>query len=230
MRLKNLFSVALLLLPLSVYADFTARVVGVHDGDTITALDESNTQHKCRLGLIDAPELSQDFGQRSKQSLSDLVFGKTVRISSSEVDQYKRNVCVIFVGNTDVNLEQVKRGMAWVYQQYAKRSPNYGTYLAAETQAKAARLGLWQGANPQPPWEFRHGSKSHSASSGTESFFSMITGNKQVSPAAPAVDCGTKHLCSQMTSCEEAKHYLNDCHVTSLDRDHDGIPCQKLCQ
>ena len=56
----------------------TGKVVGVSDGDTITALDEQKRQHKNRLDGIDAPESSQDFGSRANQSLSDLVFGKTV--------------------------------------------------------------------------------------------------------------------------------------------------------
>ena len=43
------------------------RVVGVHDGDTITGLDDSKTQHKVRLDAIDVPELGQAFGQESKK-------------------------------------------------------------------------------------------------------------------------------------------------------------------
>jgi hypothetical protein len=46
------------------------RVVGVSDGDTITVLDDSNTQHKIRFTGIDAPEKGQAFGERSKQGLS----------------------------------------------------------------------------------------------------------------------------------------------------------------
>lgn len=34
--------------------------------------------------------------------------------------------------------------------------------------------------------------------------------------------------CKQMKSCAEACEYLQDGY-TSLDRDHDGIPCEKLC-
>ena len=50
------------------------RVVGVHDGDTVTLSMVHNQQLKIRLAQIDAPELDQAFGQRSKQSLSDMVF------------------------------------------------------------------------------------------------------------------------------------------------------------
>ena len=59
---------------------FEGRVVGVHDGDTITLLLAGNQQLKIRLAQIDAPESSQAFGQRSKQSLSELVFNKTIRL------------------------------------------------------------------------------------------------------------------------------------------------------
>jgi hypothetical protein len=32
-----------------------------------------------------------------------------------------------------------------------------------------------------------------------------------------------------MTSCKEAKFYLEECGLKKLDRDKDGIPCEKLC-
>jgi endonuclease YncB( thermonuclease family) len=54
------------------------RVVGVSDGDTITVLDDSKTQHKIRFAGIDAPEKGQAFGERSKQSLSTRRFTEQV--------------------------------------------------------------------------------------------------------------------------------------------------------
>jgi endonuclease YncB( thermonuclease family) len=51
-------------------------VVGVSDGDTITVLDDTKTQHKIRFAGIDAPEKGQPYGEQSKQSLSALVFQK----------------------------------------------------------------------------------------------------------------------------------------------------------
>jgi hypothetical protein len=42
--------------------------------------------------------------------------------------------------------------------------------------------------------------------------------------------CGTKTLCRQMLTCEEAMHYLNDCGLTRLDRDGDGMPCESICR
>ena len=65
----------------------TGKVDGVSDGDTITVLDDQKRQHKIGLMGIDAPESNQDYGSRAKQSLSDLVFGKTVTVTSSKKDR-----------------------------------------------------------------------------------------------------------------------------------------------
>jgi micrococcal nuclease len=128
------------------------KVVGVSDGDTITVLDASNTRHRIRLNQIDAPEKRQDFGQRAKQSLSDMVFRKQVQIDVATRDRYGREVGKVIVDGTDVNLEQVKRGMAWVYRQYTKDS----AYFDAEETARRSGVGLWSKSNPIPPWKFRH--------------------------------------------------------------------------
>jgi endonuclease YncB( thermonuclease family) len=85
-----------LVLPASAQQQtITGKVVGVTDGDTITVLDDQKRQHKIRLDGIDAPESNQDFGSRAKQSLSDLVFGKTVTVSSSKVSL--RRAILIFI-------------------------------------------------------------------------------------------------------------------------------------
>ena len=85
--------IALLCLVLSAHAHaetLTGRVVGVADGDTLTVLDSNKGLTKIRLHQIDAPEKKQDFGQRSKQSLSELVYGKQVRVEVFDTDQYQR--------------------------------------------------------------------------------------------------------------------------------------------
>lgn len=113
------FIALLLLLPsISLAQSLTGRVVGVADGDTVTILTPERRQVKIRLGQIDAPEKAQPFGQRSKQSLSDLIFDREVRVQVETTDRYGRTVGRIFQDNLDVNLEQVKRGMAWAYRQY----------------------------------------------------------------------------------------------------------------
>lgn len=42
--------------------------------------------------------------------------------------------------------------------------------------------------------------------------------------------CGSKKYCKDMSSCEEAKFYLNSCGLSNLDRNKDGVPCESLCK
>lgn len=150
----------LLALVFSASAETIAgRVVNIADGDTITVLDDDKVQHKIRLAGIDAPEKKQPFGNRSKESLSELAYNKTVTVETAKRDKYGRQVGKVLVNGQDVNLVQVERGMAWFYRQYQReQSPNDRTlYKAAEDAAIADKRGLWRDADPAPPWEFRHG-------------------------------------------------------------------------
>lgn len=135
------------------------KVVGVSDGDTITVLDDQKRQHKIRLEGTDAPESNQDFGSRAKQSLSDLVFGKTVTVASSKKDRYGRTLGKVTLDGKNVNLEQVNRGMAWFYRQYAKElsGNDAATYEQTEARARQEKRGLWVDPSPTPPWDFRRG-------------------------------------------------------------------------
>lgn len=134
------------------------RVVGVADGDTITVLDADQVQHKIRLAGIDAPEKRQPFGSRSKESLSDLTFGKTVEVETTKRDRYGRRIGKVLLNDLDVNLVQIERGMAWFYRQYQlEQSPaDRRLYEEAENLAKAGKKGLWRDPAPMPPWDFRH--------------------------------------------------------------------------
>jgi len=140
---------SLALSPLA-WADFTGDVVGVADGDTITVLRD-NEQVKVRLAEIDAPEKAQAFGNKSKQALSALVYGKAVLVVEQGHDRYKRTIGRVYQGNVDVSAEQIKQGMAWVYRKYSKDV----SLLPIENEAKAQRLGLWADAEQVPPWEWR---------------------------------------------------------------------------
>lgn len=151
-----------LLLAASAHAgEIRGRVVGVVDGDTVTVLDDAKRQHKIRLVGIDAPEKSQAYGQHSKKSLSDLVFGHTVTVITTKRDRYGRAIGKILLHNLDVNLEQVRRGLAWFYRQYANEltAQDRHIYADAERSAQRARLGLWSDPNAQAPWQYRRHTK-----------------------------------------------------------------------
>lgn len=133
------------------------RVVGVSDGDSVSVLDAQKTQYKIRLAGIDAPERAQAYGQKAKESLSDLVFGKLVDVEWSKQDRYGRIVGMITLAGVDINLEQIKRGMAWHYKQYQnEQSPeDRVAYAQSESQARDKKLGLWRDPAPIEPAVFR---------------------------------------------------------------------------
>jgi len=149
-------------------AELDGRVVSVADGDTITVLDADRVQHRIRLAGIDAPEKRQPFGQRSKQRLSDVVFGRPVRVEWFKADRYGRKVGTVWVADPgcgrpdcpktlDANLAQITTGMAWWYRAYAKEqtAEDRYRYEFAESEARARRAGLWSDPAPTPPWDWR---------------------------------------------------------------------------
>lgn len=129
----------------------TWRVVGVTDGDSITCLTSDKQQVKIRLNAIDAPERGQPFANKSKQTLSDMVFGRDVEVEDLGTDKYKRVIGRVMAGEVDVNHEMVRTGMAWHYLKY----DDSRDLREAEKSARTAKLGLWADPHALPPWEWR---------------------------------------------------------------------------
>jgi endonuclease YncB( thermonuclease family) len=139
-------------------AVFSGQVVGVSDGDTLKVLDSEKKVHTIRLMGIDAPEKSQAFGQRSKQSLASMVFEQKVQVQWDKRDKYGRIVGQVRThSGEDVCLMQIQRGMAWHYKQYmSEQLPADKTvYAQAESRARVEMVGLWTDASPTPPWVWR---------------------------------------------------------------------------
>ena len=157
--MKRAISLMLLLFfPIVVSADtLIGKVVKITDGDTLVVLDASNTQHKIRLSGIDAPETNQPFGKRSKEALSALVAGQRVEVDWHKHDRYGRIVGKVIAQGKDVNLAQVRTGMAWWYRKYANEQSrvDQGIYAATEAKARVSGVGLWGDKDPIPPWDWR---------------------------------------------------------------------------
>ena len=145
----------LTLLSFQALADFNGKVVAIADGDTLTVLNAASTQIRVRLVEIDAPEKAQAFGDRSKQSLSDLCGGKIATIKEKGQDKYQRTLGRVICDGIDANAEQVRRGMAWAYTKYLTDQ----SIADLETAARSSRTGLWADSNAIAPWEFRHSRK-----------------------------------------------------------------------
>ena len=139
---------------IAVLPPYQATVISVHDGDTVIVKTgdgpTTDTTH-IRLSGIDAPELKQPMGEKSKVALSDMVFGKVIEVIPEGSTTYDRQVATIKLDGQDICLKMVATGNAWWYERYAKHDMRLAN---AQAKAKADRLGIWA-TTPQPPWEWR---------------------------------------------------------------------------
>lgn len=138
---------------LESHPNYYVKVTAVSDGDTFRGLTEDNEEIRFRIYAIDAPEKHQAFGNRSKEYLSDLIFGKKVQIIvQKKTDAYKRPVVWVFTPDgKDVSSEMLKAGMAWHFSRFDSTEK----YINDEAEARSQKKGLWRDINPTPPWEFR---------------------------------------------------------------------------
>jgi len=114
----------------------------------------------------------------------------------------------------------VKQGAAWVYRQFARDR----SLLTLEAEARAAQRGLWGLPETErcPPWDWRRGTCNTAPA--------PVSSAPTATTASGGFTCAGKRYCREMTSYEEAKFYLTQCGVRSLDGNHDGVPCETLCR
>ncbi len=151
--MTRLFSIILLLASMAspALADFTGRVVGVGDGDTLSVLHDGKAE-RVRLNGIDCPEKGQPFGTQAKAVTSAMAFGKEVTIRPVNRDKYGRTVAdVVLPDGRILNRELVTLGLAWWYRKYSTDE----SLGHLEVEARVAKKGLWADPEPIPPWAFR---------------------------------------------------------------------------
>jgi micrococcal nuclease len=131
------------------------KVIKITNGDTFTILLDNKTSLKIRMNGIDAPEKKQDDFKNSKQFLSNLIFGKRIKIIGTSTDKYKRTLADIFVEEEWINLKMVVAGFAWHYKKYSTNNE----LSIAESNARKNKNGIWKNPNAIAPWEFRKSQK-----------------------------------------------------------------------
>jgi endonuclease YncB( thermonuclease family) len=174
---RLLLALSLCAVPLFAHAEkFVGRTIVVIDGDTVLVLKHGHPL-KIRLADIDAPEVahtgsqkSQRYGAASRDTLKTLILHKRVEVDTLAIDKYGRTVALLKLGALNVNEEMVRRGMAWaaIGWRHSRRAPtgvpragDYSQfhsdrhYIALQHQAQQQRRGLWQQADPVPPWKWR---------------------------------------------------------------------------
>ena len=106
---------------------------------------------------IDAPEMKQAFGHKSKQFLANLINNKLVQIISVGEERYKRTVAKILIEKIDINLAMIKNGCAWFYRRYKNTLNIYDQvmYDQAEIFAIENKKGLFSNQEAEAPWDWR---------------------------------------------------------------------------
>lgn len=205
-----------------------AKVVKVYDGDTITFVENSEVNElnkqrnvepvkfRGRLYGIDAPELRQEFGNKSQEILASVILNREVTIENVDTDKngnkfdiYGRRVVKVYIDDLYVNEELVKYGYAWSYKKY---NDNDQVLEAAEKYARTNMLGLWNTVNQIKPEDWRKLKKAN------------------LDPDSLDAPCDFRLTCKTIQSCDEAKFLLETCNFTYLDSNSDGIPCETLCK
>lgn len=148
---------AALLLPAAWADTLVGRVISVADGDTLTLLAGDQSRHVVRLAGIDAPEKDQPHGTEARANLMLLTHQRDVMIEFHKRDRYGRFVGKILLAGQDINLEQIRAGLAWHYKDYQSEQTrtDQAQYAAAEAVARADGKGLWGAPRATPPWEWR---------------------------------------------------------------------------
>lgn len=133
------------------------KVITVEQGDALVVETKDQGVFSILMQGIDAPESGQDFGEKSRKKLADLVSGKTVQAIVYKKYSNDRYLGTIYFDGKDVNLKQIQTGMAWHFTQsdFEQRVGDRQIYEQAEQKARAERIGLWSDKNPVAPWQYR---------------------------------------------------------------------------
>ena len=127
----------------------TGKIIGIVDGDTFDILMEGNITVRVRMEGIDAPERGMPFYKVAKNYLSNLCFGKQVKLKISHKDNHNRTLAFSYLEDgKELSHEMLKAGLAWHFKKY-----NSDVDLEQlEIDARNSKIGIWQDENPMPPW------------------------------------------------------------------------------
>ncbi len=116
---------------------YLCRVSSISDGDTLTCyrMNLRRSETKLRFAYVDAPESSQAYGKESARLIKSMVYKKFVRVKITDVDRYGRCVGVIYRYRRSMNEEMVKRGAAWVYEEYIRDKNHLKHMMALQRQS-----------------------------------------------------------------------------------------------
>lgn len=211
-------------------------VLSVVDGDTVQ-IEIDGKEETLRLIGINTPETVDPrkpvecFGKEASNKAKELLTGKSVQLEADstqgERDKYNRLLRYVILGDgTNFNKKMIEDGYAYEYT-YNTPYKYQAEFKEAQQKAKEEKQGLWAENSCNGELNFPQ-TKTETETSQSSS---SLTSSSSTTSASVSSDfiCSGKRTCGQMNSCEEAYFYLNNCGVSGLDRDKDGIPCETIC-
>lgn len=163
-RATGLLAVLVLLATLGARAhgpaagsELHGKIVQVKDGDSMV-LRVGDDNVGVRTFGVDCPERGMPFSARAKSFTTGLVGNRDVTVVVHDVDRYGRIVGDVKLDDgRSLARELLRAGLAWYYRRYASDAE----YEKLESEARAAKRGLWSEPNPIPPWKFRADRREH---------------------------------------------------------------------
>ena len=158
MTFRALCAVALLFLSWSVTAaaSWDGYVQQVEDGSTVSIRTRSQGDEAVTLRFygIDAPTLTQPYGQEARNRLMEIMpQGTRVTVEEVGKSEYGLTTALVQVSGASVNYQLVMEGLAWVNRQTCK-AVFCRRWLIQEHQAVVARRGVWGLNIGTPPWQW----------------------------------------------------------------------------
>lgn len=147
--------------PAANLPEYEVVAKSVHDGDTMRVRSRTGEVLKIRFACIDAPELKQELGQESRDTLRSYINesdGK-VRINVVDTDRYGRSVAEVWTKTGLLQSRMVSSGMAFAYDAYSKNCPHWNAVKSNERTAIESKLGVWNSPSFQKPWDWRKTNK-----------------------------------------------------------------------
>jgi len=132
---------------------WTAKVVGVKDGDMLKVAHPEKGLVTIMLYGIDAPDKGQPFFKQAKEFLVVKAEGQVVNVQEFVTGQKVTTVVIVHDG-VNINEQVLQEGYGWVYEEYCDQD-FCSAWQTFEKQARDKKRGLWQDENPTPPWKWR---------------------------------------------------------------------------
>ncbi|MCC7079751.1 MAG: thermonuclease family protein [Burkholderiales bacterium] len=134
-----------------------AKIVAYGSASAFAVLDAEKKVRRIKLTGVDAPERDQRFAQQAQRLASDHLGTGPIAITIDAIGDDARVHGRVGVDGGDLGLVLLEAGLAWCDPGDSASVPAAlrNAYAHACTQARAQRRGVWQDANPVPPWEYR---------------------------------------------------------------------------